>query len=159
MNFDYMARGSFGYEGSSIVAILKSNGEIYEVKSTGEQTLRGYSVERVKELQERLDNYYSKLVELGVIKPELTPEQAMAKQLDDNSKQQAEINKNMLEAIEGLTSQLKILKEANNELVRNDGNANSAQNISEYHPAETPTDDSTSETDSGKSKFDTRRKK
>lgn len=71
----------------------------------------------ITEMQETLDNYFGKLVELGAIEipktPEIIAQEAAAEQLrmaQEQAAQQAEINQALLHAIQGLQSEIGELK-------------------------------------------------
>ena len=63
-------------------------------------------LEQIRQQQERLDEYYDKLVEVGVITPPKTPEQL----LQEQAVQQQEINAALLEAIGQLKEEMGALR-------------------------------------------------
>jgi len=98
------------YGDNIFTAIIDENGVIYEASTGRKRQAVGIDAQKeqeyqqtIAEMQERLDSYYAKLVELGVIQiPKTTEEIAL-----EQAAQQAEINKQLLEAIGGLQFQIK----------------------------------------------------
>jgi len=93
--------------------MIDMNGDIYNAGTSRQRMKIGIDTKReedllsqMTEMQERLDQYYAKLVELGVIVPQKTPEEIAQEQ----ATQQAMINQKLLEAISGLQAELGELK-------------------------------------------------
>jgi hypothetical protein len=103
--------------------IIDLDGNIFELNGHRKGKQVGVDLEKeqdyIKEIAERdeiIENYYNKLVEIGVIVPPKTAEQIAIEQADE----QREINKQLLQAITGLQSELKSLKgKTDNEPIRN----------------------------------------
>ena len=85
----------------------------------------------IEELKEITDNYYNKLVELGVITPPKTAEEIAREQMETIEKrltEQTTINTTMLDALQKLTNEIGRLKEEAeyDESVRHDNKQSSA---------------------------------
>jgi len=100
--------------------MINESGDIYNAGYRGATSKVGIDNERenmllkqISEMQEVIDNYFNKLVELGEIVPQKTPEEIAAEQLrlaQEQAEQQASINKQLLEAIGALNAEVKELK-------------------------------------------------
>lgn len=113
---------------NTFVALIDQNGYIRDMSTGRRGEVIGIDYQKeeeykatIAEMQETLDNYYNKLVELGAITIPKTPEQiaqeAAAEQVriaQEQAEQQATINQALLQAIEGLSTELKELKESGN---------------------------------------------
>lgn len=113
---------------NTFVALIDSNGMIRDMSTGRRGEVIGVDYQKedeykrtIAEMQETLDNYYGKLVELGAITIPKTPEQvaqeAAAEQLrfvQEQAEQQATINQALLKAVEGLNAELKELKKNGN---------------------------------------------
>jgi len=107
------------------VAVIDNTGTIYQTDSGRKRTAIGVDLQRENELleqisdmQEVLDNYYQKLVELGAIVPEKSPEEIARETADrqlelarEQAEQQAEINSKLLNAIGALQSEIADMKQ------------------------------------------------
>lgn len=67
-----------GYSLSGMLTCVVDGCDIYQADYMGNRKMIGKTVDAYKELEETTKQYYDKLVELGVIVPEKTPEQMMA---------------------------------------------------------------------------------
>lgn len=93
-----------GYSGSNCLMCIIDNGDIYQADYFGNrQQLIGKTVAAYTELESTTQQYYDKLVELGVITPPKTQEQLMSEMQSAMS--------DMAEIIKGLSAQVKELKE------------------------------------------------
>ena len=93
-----------GYSGSGCVMVAIDNSEIYQVDYFGNrQQLIGKTASAYAELEATTQEYYDKLVELGVITPPKTQEELMGEMQSAMS--------DMAEIIKGLSAQVKELKE------------------------------------------------
>ena len=93
-----------GYSGSGCVMVAVDGNEIYQVDYFGNrQQLIGKTLPAYSELETTTQEYYDKLVELGVITPPKTQEQLMGEMQSAMS--------DMAEIIKGLSAQVKELKE------------------------------------------------
>src|SRR5919108_5441268 len=104
------------YEQNIFTAIIDQEGTIYAAGTGRQRQVVGIDTQKEQEylntissMQETIDNYYNKLVELGVINPPKTPEQIALEQ----AAQQAEINAKLLEAINGLHMRMEELTNGN----------------------------------------------
>jgi len=118
---------------SQFVAAIDNSGVIYEISAgrkrqavgidiQREQEILGQITERdalIEERDERIENYYNKLVELGVIIPEKTPaeiaQEAAAEQLafvKEQAEQQAKVNQSLVEALAALTEKVSAMEGA-----------------------------------------------
>lgn len=109
---------------NTFVALIDQNGFIRDMSTGRRGEIIGIDCQKeeeykatIAEMQETLDNYYGKLVELGAITVPKTPEQiaqeAAAEQMrfvQEQAEQQATINQALLKAVEGLNAELKELK-------------------------------------------------
>jgi len=131
MDFNYNANASYNFNGSvTFVAYIDKDGTIWREGTNG-RSIAGYDVKYVSELQERLDEYYNKLVELKVIELPKTPEQIIQEQ----NQQQAEFNKEMLGIISSLKEEIQEMK--NDKELNNNANAN---NVTELASESSSTD-------------------
>lgn len=93
-----------GYSGSNCLMCIIDNGDIYQADYFGNrQQLIGKTVAAYTELESTTQQYYDKLVELGIITPPKTQEQLMSEMQSAMS--------DMAEIIKGLSAQVKELKE------------------------------------------------
>lgn len=93
-----------GYSGSNCLMCIIDNGDIYQADYFGNrQQLIGKTVAAYTELESTTQQYYDKLVELGVITPPKTQEQLMSEMQSAMS--------DMAAVIKNLTDQVKELKE------------------------------------------------
>ena len=93
-----------GYSGSGCVMVAVDGSEIYQVDYFGNrQQLIGKTLPAYSELETTTQEYYDKLVELGVITPPKTQEQLMGEMQSAMS--------DMAAVIKNLTNQVKELKE------------------------------------------------
>jgi hypothetical protein len=104
------------YEQNIFTAIIDQEGTIYAAGTGRQRQVVGIDTQKEQEylntissMQETIDNYYNKLVELGVINPPKTPEQIALEQ----AAQQAEINAKLLDAINGLQMRMEELTNGN----------------------------------------------
>jgi F0F1-type ATP synthase membrane subunit b/b' len=93
--------------------MIDENGTIWEAGVGRKRQAVGIDSQReqeltaqITEMQEVIDNYYNKLVELGAIEVPKTAEQIAREQ----AAQQAEINKQLLEAISSLKEEVRAFK-------------------------------------------------
>lgn len=107
-----------------IVCRIDEEGTIYQYNGRQRGMPIGVDTQRekemlaqIEEMQGLIDNYYEKLVELGVIKPPKTPEEvareAAEEQLrivQEQARQQSEINLTLLDAVKGLQAEMAALK-------------------------------------------------
>lgn len=111
-NFGYSVNGYYA-PNNYITVSVDNQGNIWDHKS---RQMVGISLEKesnyqqtIKDMQETLDNYYNKLVELGVITPELTPEQIIAQEMQEQKQAyQALLQSNlaMMKTMEKITEKL-----------------------------------------------------
>lgn len=109
------------YGTNVFTAVIDQDGIIYEAGTGRKRQVVGIDTQKeqeyiktIAELRETLDNYYGKLVSLGVITPPKTPEEIAAEQLklaQEQAAQQAEINSKLLEAIGTLKAEIKEIKD------------------------------------------------
>lgn len=93
-----------GYSGSNCLMCIIDNGDIYQADYFGNrQQLIGKTSSAYAELEATTQEYYDKLVELGVITPPKTQEQLMSEMQSAMS--------DMAAVIKNLTDQVKELKE------------------------------------------------
>lgn len=118
-----MIRLAYNQE-NTFVAIIDRDGNIRDMSAGRRGDIVGVDYQRedeykrtISEMQETLDNYYTKLVEIGAITIPKTPEEiareAAAEQLriaQDQAQQQSQINQALMNAIENLSSEVKGLK-------------------------------------------------
>lgn len=109
---------------NTFVALVDRNGFIRDMSVSRRGEIIGVDYQKEEEykqtisaMQETIDNYYSKLVELNAIvipkSPEQIAQEAAAEQLrlvQEQAEQQATINSALLSAIESLNSEFKELK-------------------------------------------------
>lgn len=109
---------------NTFVAMIDQNGFIRDISSGRRGEIIGVDYQKeeeykqtISDMQETLDNYYNKLVELGAIEipksPEAIAQEAAAEQLrmaQEQAAQQAKINNALLEAIQGLKFEIGELK-------------------------------------------------
>ena len=113
-----------GYSGSGCVMVAIDGSEIYQVDYWGNrQQLIGKTAAAYAELEATTQEYYDKLVELGVITPPKTQEQLMGEMQSAMS--------DMAEVIKNLTDQVKELKE-NGPQANSDG---SVENVPQRRPS------------------------
>lgn len=101
------------YGQNIFTAIIGEDGTIYEATTGRKRQPVGVDIQREQELlkqigemQDVIDNYYGKLVELGAIVPPKSAEDIAREQ----AAQQALINERLLEAISGLQAELGAIK-------------------------------------------------
>ena len=93
-----------GYSGGNCMMCVIDNGDIFQTDYFGNrQQLIGKTAAAYEELESTTQQYYDKLVELGVITPPKTQEQLMGEMQSAMS--------DMAEVIKNLTDQVKELKE------------------------------------------------
>ena len=93
-----------GYSGGNCMMCVIDNGDIFQTDYFGNrQQLIGKTSSAYAELEATTQQYYDKLVELGVITPPKTQEQLMSEMQSAMS--------DMAEVIKGLSDQVKELKE------------------------------------------------
>lgn len=93
-----------GYSGSNCLMCIIDNDDIYQADYFGNrQQLIGKTVAAYTEMESTTQQYYDKLVELGVITPPKTQEQLMSEMQSAMS--------DMAAVIKNLTDQVKELKE------------------------------------------------
>ena len=113
-----------GYSGSGCVMVAVDGSEIYQVDYFGNrQQLIGKTLPAYSELETTTQEYYDKLVELGVITPPKTQEQLMGEMQSAMS--------DMAAIIKNLTDQVKELNE-NGPQANSDG---SVENVPQRRPA------------------------
>lgn len=113
-----------GYSGSGCVMVAIDGSEIYQVDYWGNrQQLIGKTAAAYAELESTTQEYYDKLVELGVITPPKTQEQLMGEMQSAMS--------DMAAVIKNLTDQVKELKENGPQTDR----SGSLENVSQRRPA------------------------
>lgn len=109
---------------NTFVALIDQNGLIRDMSAGRRGEIVGCDYQReeeykqtIAEMQETLDNYFGKLVELGAIEipksPEAIAQEAAEEQLrmaQEQAKQQAEINQALLGAIEKLSNKVEELE-------------------------------------------------
>ena len=93
-----------GYSGGNCMMCVIDNGDIFQADYFGNrQQIIGKTTAAYEELESTTQQYYDKLVELGVITPPKTQEQLMSEMQSAMS--------DMAEVIKGLSAQVKELKE------------------------------------------------
>ena len=113
-----------GYSGSGCVMVAVDGNEIYQVDYFGNrQQLIGKTLPAYSELETTTQEYYDKLVELGVITPPKTQEQLMGEMQSAMS--------DMAEIIKGLSAQVKELKENGSQATL----SGSVENVPQRRPA------------------------
>ena len=96
-----------GYSGSPCLMCLVDSGDIWQTDYFGnKQQLIGKTCAAYAELEGTTQQYYDKLVELGIITPPKTQEQLMSEMQTAMS--------DMFNIIKGLTAQIKEMKENGN---------------------------------------------
>jgi len=97
------------YGQNIFTAMIDETGTIWEASTGRKRQSVGIDAQKeqeyiaqIAEMQERLDQYYAKLVDLGIISPPKSAEQIAQEQ----AAQQAEINAKLLEAIGNLQTEL-----------------------------------------------------
>ena len=97
-------------------AVINADGIIYEYGVGRQRTAVGIDlqkeneyVKQIAEMQEVIDNYYNKLIELGEIVPPKSVEQIALEQ----QAEQKEINLALLDAISNLQNEIKVMKGGN----------------------------------------------
>lgn len=92
-----------GYSGGNCMMCVIDNGDIFQADYFGNrQQIIGKTVAAYEELESTTQQYYDKLVELGVITPPKTQEQLMSEMQSAMS--------DMADVIKGLSAQVKELK-------------------------------------------------
>lgn len=98
--------------------MIDMDGNIYNASMRNTRTKIGIDAQKesellaqISEMQETLDNYREKLIELGVIEVPKTPEQIAQEQAE----QQAIVNQQLLEAISALNAEVKELRNSGND--------------------------------------------
>lgn len=102
--------GFSGYSFSNMIPCIMDGDDIYQTDATGNRQLVGKSLSAYQELDEISQQYYDKLVELGEIIPEKTPQEMMA----EMQGKMMEMQGTMLEVskiISSLSNEVKELKE------------------------------------------------
>lgn len=113
-----------GYSGSGCVMVAVDGNEIYQVDYFGNrQQLIGKTLPAYSELETTTQEYYDKLVELGVITPPKTQEQLMGEMQSAMS--------DMAAVIKNLTDQVKELKENGSQATL----SGSVENVPQRRPA------------------------
>ena len=136
MDYNFNSFGTFSY-GGTYVAYTDKDGRIFS--STTHQPV-GWTNEYVDGLVDTLDNYKNKLVELGVIQKEKTPEEI--------AKEQEQTLKEAMEVIAQLKKRNEELEA--NELVRNDSIPAGTEILAELVSTGVSKDDSGSKRNSKK---------
>lgn len=91
-----------GFSMSNMLSCIVDGGDIYQVDYMGNRRLIGKTQSAYEELEGTTKQYYDKLVELGVITPQKTPEEMMADMQNTML--------NMSEIIANLSNEVKELK-------------------------------------------------
>ena len=113
-----------GYSGGNCMMCVIDNGDIFQTDYFGNrQQLNGKTAAAYEELESTTQQYYDKLVELGVITPPKTQEQLMSEMQSAMS--------DMAEVIKGLSAQVKELKENGSQA----DHSGSVENVSLRRPA------------------------
>ena len=113
-----------GYSGGNCMMCVIDNGDIFQTDYFGNrQQLIGKTAAAYAELEGTTQQYYDKLVELGVITPPKTQEQLMSEMQSAMS--------NMAEIIKGLSAQVKELTEDGSQA----DHCGSVKNISVRRPS------------------------
>lgn len=108
------------YGDNIFTGMIDENGVIWDMATGRKRQAIGIDAQKeqeyqhtITEMQETLDNYYAKLVELGVITPVKTPEQiaqeAAAEQVriaQEQAAQQMEVNRALLDAVKSLKAEI-----------------------------------------------------
>ena len=99
-------------------AMISEDGTIYQASTGRQRQAVGIDSQReqdyikqIAEMQGVIDNYYTKLVELGAIIPQKTAEDIAREQAIE----QAEINKGLMSAIQDLTAKVSELSSKSND--------------------------------------------
>lgn len=146
MAYEERAYQKFSTE-NIFTGMIDMDGNIYSANMRSDRTKIGIDAQKeqellnqIAEMQETLDNYHEKLVELGVIQIPKSPEQIAQEQAE----QQAVINQQLLEAIGALNLEIKELKGV-------DTNGNSRNNTkSSNEPVEQNSADNREKSAAGK---------
>ena len=113
-----------GYSGSGCVMVAVDGSEIYQVDYFGNrQQLIGKTAAAYTELEGTTQQYYDKLVELGVITPPKTQEQLMGEMQSAMT--------DMAEIIKGLRAQVEELKENGSQTDR----SGRVEDVSKHRPS------------------------
>lgn len=103
----------YGLTDNIFTAMIDEQGTIWEAGTGRKRQAVGIDAQKeqdyqtqIAEMQGVIENYYGKLVELGAITPPKSAEQIAQEQ----AAQQTEINRTLLEAIQGLQSEIRGLK-------------------------------------------------
>lgn len=113
-----------GYSGGNCMMCVIDSGDIFQVDYFGNrQQLIGKTTSAYAELEATTQEYYDKLVELGVITPPKTQEELMGEMQSAMS--------DMAEIIKGLSAQVKELKENGAQTTL----SGSGENVSQRRPA------------------------
>lgn len=118
--------GFSGYSMSNMVPCILDGNDIYQTDATGSRRPIGKSLAAYEELEETTKQYYDKLVELGVIIPEKTPQEMMA----EMQGKMMEMQGTMLEVskiISSLSNEVKELREGGSEQRTEHGGADVSQ--------------------------------
>ena len=113
-------------QATPFVAVIDTSGVIYQTDSGRKRQAVGVDLQReseltgqIEEMQEVIENYFQKLVELGAIVPEKSPEQVAREAAEEQlriareqSEQQARINAALLDAVNELRSEIAEMKQA-----------------------------------------------
>lgn len=117
MDYNYNVAGSYNFNKDTFLASIDREGNIIHEGANGRKKI-GVDVQTADEMQGVIDNYYNKLVELGVFVKEKTPEeiaQELAReQLEISQKraeEQAEINQALLAEIRNLNKRVERMSE------------------------------------------------
>lgn len=107
---------AYGYADNIFTAIIDENGDIYEASTGRKRQKVGVDSQREQELlgqiieiQERLDNYYDKLVELGIIALPKGAEQIA----QEAAEQQTALMAQMMETMKTMQDEIRGLKNGN----------------------------------------------
>lgn len=117
MDYNYNVAGSYNFNNNTFLASIDRDGNIIHESSNGRKKI-GVDTQTAEEMQGVIDNYYNKLVELGVFVKEKTAEEI--------AQEQAEINQVLLQEIRSLNSKVEELSLNGN--VRDD-NSETSTNV------------------------------
>lgn len=105
---------AYGYADNIFTAIIDENGTIYEASTGRKRQAVGIDSQKeqeyqqtISEMQERLDNYYAKLVEVGIIVPPKTPEEIA----QEAALKQQETMSQMLTTMQAMQDEIRELKD------------------------------------------------
>ncbi|MBD5163057.1 MAG: hypothetical protein HDT14_13815 [Oscillibacter sp.] len=111
-----------GFSASNMLSCVADGEDIYQVDYMGNRRLIGKTLSTYQELEGTTKQYYDKLVELGVITPQKTPEEMMADMQN--------VMKGMLQTISDLQNEVKEMQKDG----REKGTCRAGEDVPEREP-------------------------